>query len=326
MAGRRRTSTRPICKTLITKHGVQVKRTPEAVFKAQLAAWDKVVTEISATRPRARSSRRSSTAKRPGASESASTAINNEADFKSAYEHYFGRDQDLIEREPLSSPGRHELAPAVCIVQKQRREYLRGKSSALYRSPERGRRQGVRLVHRHHDAGHLLRRVRALCVARTDQLGFRRQLFHVRRAVHDGRRLHAVAQRRMCAATSSIGCGRRACRPRSISCSIIIFFFPGFGALLYYGMPYAATVLAYRRSEHLQPDRRAGLSAQDADPDRGGLMLFQCLAEIIRCIICIRDGVWPQRLHDVEEMESRDLGRSGGSSAHRRRDARGGSR
>ena len=33
-------------------------------------------------------------------------------------------------------------------------------------------------------------------------------------------------------------------------------------------------------------------------------MLLQCFAEIIRCIICIRDGVWPQRLHDVEEMES----------------------
>ena len=34
------------------------------------------------------------------------------------------------------------------------------------------------------------------------------------------------------------------------------------------------------------------------------LMLLQCFAEIVRCIICIRDGVWPQRLHDVEEMES----------------------
>ena len=29
--------------TLQTKHGVQVKRTSEAIFKAQLVAWDKVV-------------------------------------------------------------------------------------------------------------------------------------------------------------------------------------------------------------------------------------------------------------------------------------------
>ena len=42
------------------------------------------------TRTRARSSRRCSKARRHGASGSASTAINNEADFKSAYEHYFG--------------------------------------------------------------------------------------------------------------------------------------------------------------------------------------------------------------------------------------------
>ncbi len=33
-------------------------------------------------------------------------------------------------------------------------------------------------------------------------------------------------------------------------------------------------------------------------------MLLQCFAEVMRCIICLRDGVWPQRLHDVEEMES----------------------
>ena len=49
----------------------------------------------------------------------------------------------------------------------------------------------------------------------------------------------------------------------------IIFMLPGFGALFYYGIPYAAQFLAYPRGEHLQPDRRAGLSAQDADPDRG---------------------------------------------------------
>ena len=61
-----------ISQTLITKHGVHVKRTSESIFKAQLAAWDKVVTEISADARRGRSSRRSSRARRPGASGSAS--------------------------------------------------------------------------------------------------------------------------------------------------------------------------------------------------------------------------------------------------------------
>jgi TRAP-type mannitol/chloroaromatic compound transport system permease small subunit len=36
-----------------------------------------------------------------------------------------------------------------------------------------------------------------------------------------------------------------------------------------------------------------------------GVMLFiQGVAEVSRCIICIREGVWPQRLHDVEELET----------------------
>jgi TRAP-type mannitol/chloroaromatic compound transport system permease small subunit len=39
-------------------------------------------------------------------------------------------------------------------------------------------------------------------------------------------------------------------------------------------------------------------------PVTGVLLLLQGIAEIIRCIICIRQGVWPQRLHDVEETES----------------------
>ncbi len=33
------------------------------------------------------------------------------------------------------------------------------------------------------------------------------------------------------------------------------------------------------------------------------MMLLQGIVESIRCVICIRDGEWPQRLSDVEEME-----------------------
>ena len=39
-------------------------------------------------------------------------------------------------------------------------------------------------------------------------------------------------------------------------------------------------------------------------PIAGALLLIQGIAEIIRCILCIRTGEWPQRLHDVEEMET----------------------
>jgi hypothetical protein len=32
-------------------------------------------------------------------------------------------------------------------------------------------------------------------------------------------------------------------------------------------------------------------------------MLLQGAAEIIRCVVCIRTGVWPQRLKDAEEID-----------------------
>jgi hypothetical protein len=39
-------------------------------------------------------------------------------------------------------------------------------------------------------------------------------------------------------------------------------------------------------------------------PVTGLLLLLQGIAETIRCVLCIRQGHWPQRLHDVEETES----------------------
>jgi TRAP-type mannitol/chloroaromatic compound transport system permease small subunit len=39
-------------------------------------------------------------------------------------------------------------------------------------------------------------------------------------------------------------------------------------------------------------------------PLSGVFLLVQGLAEVMRCIICIRDGAWPRRLHDVEEIET----------------------
>jgi TRAP-type mannitol/chloroaromatic compound transport system permease small subunit len=38
-------------------------------------------------------------------------------------------------------------------------------------------------------------------------------------------------------------------------------------------------------------------------PAVGVLMAFQGVAEVIRCVVCLRTGEWPPRLHDVEETE-----------------------
>ena len=76
--------------TLISKHGVQVKRTPVSIFKAQLAAWDKVVAEISADAAQGPFFKKVLESQKAWGKRVGFYAINNEADFKSAYEHYFG--------------------------------------------------------------------------------------------------------------------------------------------------------------------------------------------------------------------------------------------
>ena len=83
----------------------------------------------------------------------------------------------------------------------------------------------------------------------------------------------------------------------------IIFFFPAFGALLYYGTPYAWTSWLIREVTIYSP---AGLPIYPLKAliPLGALNQHHQGAEVIRCSICLRDGVWPQRLHDVEEMES----------------------
>ena len=147
---------------------------------------------------------------------------------------------------------------------------------------------------------------------------------HVRRAVHDGRRLYAVAQRPCARRLRLPDVAVRACRPPSTSSCIFLFFFPGFGALFVYGIPYAEQSWHIHEVSIYSPTGAPVYPHKTLIPIAAALMLLQGLAEIIRCIICLRDGVWPQRLHDVEEMESAILAEAAGPPAHRGRDARGG--
>jgi hypothetical protein len=38
-------------------------------------------------------------------------------------------------------------------------------------------------------------------------------------------------------------------------------------------------------------------------PLAGALVMLQGLAEIVRCVLCLRDGHWPERQKDVEEID-----------------------
>jgi TRAP-type mannitol/chloroaromatic compound transport system permease small subunit len=84
----------------------------------------------------------------------------------------------------------------------------------------------------------------------------------------------------------------------------IIFFLPAVFAFMYAGWPYAAYSIQFKEISIFSPAGIPVFPLKTLIPVAGVFLLLQGIAEIIRCIICIRTGVWPQRLHDVEETES----------------------
>jgi TRAP-type mannitol/chloroaromatic compound transport system permease small subunit len=84
----------------------------------------------------------------------------------------------------------------------------------------------------------------------------------------------------------------------------IIFFLPAVAAFIYAGWNYAAMSIRFREVSIFSPAGVPIFPLKTLVPITGVLLLLQGVAEIIRCVICIRTGAWPQRLHDVEETES----------------------
>jgi TRAP-type mannitol/chloroaromatic compound transport system permease small subunit len=82
-----------------------------------------------------------------------------------------------------------------------------------------------------------------------------------------------------------------------------LFFFPGMIAFIYAGYEFAK--LSWLMNEHsaASPDGPPVYHFKALIPIVGVLMVMQGAVEAIRCIMCIRTGEWPQRLHDVEELE-----------------------
>ena len=84
----------------------------------------------------------------------------------------------------------------------------------------------------------------------------------------------------------------------------ILFFYPGVLALVYSGWSYGIEALRIREVSVNSPSGIPIWQLKLLIPFGAGLLVLQGLAEVLRCIQCIRDDGWPQRLHDVEELES----------------------
>src|SRR5690349_3272979 len=82
-----------------------------------------------------------------------------------------------------------------------------------------------------------------------------------------------------------------------------LFFLPGIVALSYAGWGFALD--SWRIDEHSNVTSQGPPVYQFkmVIPIAGILVLLQGLAEIVRCIECLRTGVWPERLSDVEEID-----------------------
>lgn len=82
-----------------------------------------------------------------------------------------------------------------------------------------------------------------------------------------------------------------------------VFFIPGIAALVYAGMDYASD--SWRIAEHsnVTADGPPIYHFKTVIPIAGALVLLQGVAEILRCIVCIKTGEWPSRLKDVAEID-----------------------
>ncbi len=82
----------------------------------------------------------------------------------------------------------------------------------------------------------------------------------------------------------------------------IVFFLPGLIALTWAGWAYFNDSLAIRE-QTFNADPIPVYPFKFVIPLAGAVMLLQGIVEIIRCVICLRDGEWPSREEDVEEVD-----------------------
>jgi TRAP-type mannitol/chloroaromatic compound transport system permease small subunit len=82
-----------------------------------------------------------------------------------------------------------------------------------------------------------------------------------------------------------------------------LFFLPGIAALVYAGWGYALDSWHINEHSNVTANGPPVYPFKMVIPIAGALVLLQGMAEVVRCVVCIRTGVWPERLKDVEEID-----------------------
>ena len=83
----------------------------------------------------------------------------------------------------------------------------------------------------------------------------------------------------------------------------LLFFIPGIAALIYAGYYFALQSWSINEHSSVTADGPPLYHFKLVIPVAGALVMLQAVAEIVRCVVCIRTGEWPDRLKDVAEID-----------------------
>ena len=87
----------------------------------------------------------------------------------------------------------------------------------------------------------------------------------------------------------------------------IVFFLPGVIALTWAGYTYAAESWAIKESSNITAGGPPYYPFKTVIPLAGAFILVQGIVEIVRCVICLKQGQWPSREVDVQEVDVEEL-------------------
>src|SRR5260370_4261286 len=83
----------------------------------------------------------------------------------------------------------------------------------------------------------------------------------------------------------------------------IVFFIPGIAALIYAGYTCAADSWVINEHSNVTANGPPVYQFKAMIRLAGALVMLQGVAEIVRCVVCLKTGEWPSRLKDVAEID-----------------------
>ncbi len=83
----------------------------------------------------------------------------------------------------------------------------------------------------------------------------------------------------------------------------ILFFIPGVIALAWAGYTYAAESWAINEHSNVTAEGPPIYPFKTIIPIAGAFLLLQGIVEIVRCVTCLKQGDWPSREEDIEEVD-----------------------